>query len=45
MSLFGLSAAFWGLIFGMVSHWLLSVRRPVPRSKTVAAEALQPADQ
>jgi benzoate membrane transport protein len=30
MSLFGLSAAFWGLIFGMAAHWVLSVRRPDP---------------
>ncbi|MCY1411846.1 Inner membrane protein YdcO [compost metagenome] len=28
MSLFGLSAPFWGLIFGMAAHLLLSVRRP-----------------
>jgi benzoate membrane transport protein len=28
MSLFGLSAAFWGLIFGMAAHLLLSARRP-----------------
>jgi len=28
MSLFGLSAAFWGLIFGMVAHLLSSTRRP-----------------
>ena len=28
MSLFGLSAAFWGLIFGMAAHLLSSVRRP-----------------
>jgi benzoate membrane transport protein len=28
MSLFGLSAAFWGLIFGMAAHLLLSTRRP-----------------
>lgn len=30
MSLFGLSAAFWGLIFGMVTHLLLTARRPAP---------------
>jgi benzoate membrane transport protein len=41
MSLFGLSAAFWGLIFGMVTHVLLSARRP----ESVTAEALQPVDQ
>jgi benzoate membrane transport protein len=45
MSLLGLSAAFWGLIFGMVTHVLLNARRPVPRSKSAAAEALQPVDQ
>jgi benzoate membrane transport protein len=28
MSLFGLSAAFWGLIFGMAAHLLSSMRRP-----------------
>jgi benzoate membrane transport protein len=28
MSLFGLSAAFWGLIFGMAAHLLSSKRRP-----------------
>lgn len=28
MSLFGLSAAFWGLIFGMAAHLLSSARRP-----------------
>ena len=27
MSLFGLSAAFWGLIFGMLTHFLLGVQR------------------
>jgi benzoate membrane transport protein len=32
MSLFGLSAAFWGLIFGMVAHVLLNARRPLPVS-------------
>lgn len=28
MSLFGLSAAFWGLIFGMAAHLISSARRP-----------------
>ncbi|HBS77563.1 MAG TPA: benzoate transporter, partial [Pseudomonas sp.] len=28
MSLLGLSAAFWGLIFGLAAHLLLAVRRP-----------------
>jgi benzoate membrane transport protein len=45
MSLFGLSAAFWGLIFGMVTHVLLSARRPVVRRKSTATEVLQPVDQ
>ncbi|RAI63720.1 benzoate transporter [Pseudomonas fluorescens] len=45
MTLFGLSAAFWGLIFGMVTHVLLSVCRPVPRRKSTATEVLQPVDQ
>jgi channel protein (hemolysin III family) len=27
MSFLGLSAAFWGLMFGLVAHLLLSVRR------------------
>ena len=45
MSLFGLSAAFWGLIFGMVTHVLLSVRRPVPHRQSTATEVLQPVDQ
>jgi benzoate membrane transport protein len=45
MSLFGLSAAFWGLIFGMVTHVLLSARRPVPRRKSTATEVFQPVDQ
>jgi benzoate membrane transport protein len=45
MSLFGLSAAFWGLIFGMVTHWLLNARRPIARSANAATEALQPVDQ
>ncbi|EJM66227.1 benzoate/H(+) symporter BenE family transporter [Pseudomonas sp. GM55] len=45
MTLFGLSAAFWGLIFGMVTHVLLSARRPVPRRKSTATEVLQPVDQ
>jgi benzoate membrane transport protein len=45
MSLFGLSAAFWGLIFGMVTHVLLSARRPAPRRKSTATEVLQSVDQ
>jgi benzoate membrane transport protein len=45
MSLFGLSAAFWGLIFGMVTHVLLNARRPVPLRKSAATEVVQPVDQ
>ncbi|WP_085726156.1 benzoate/H(+) symporter BenE family transporter [Pseudomonas sp. R37(2017)] len=45
MSLFALSAAFWGLIFGMATHVLLSARRSVPLRKSTATEALQPVDQ
>lgn len=29
MTLFGLGAAFWGVVFGMASHGLLHLRRPV----------------
>ncbi|WP_079201338.1 benzoate/H(+) symporter BenE family transporter [Pseudomonas sp. CC6-YY-74] len=46
MSFFGLSAAFWGLMFGLVAHLLLSVRRkaapaaaPLPRSHLANEEA------
>jgi len=45
MSLFGLSAAFWGLIFGMVTHVLLNARRPVPLRKSTATDVVQPVDQ
>ena len=45
MLLWSLPAAFWGLIFGMVTHVLLNARRPVPRRESAAAEALQPVDQ
>jgi benzoate membrane transport protein len=38
MSLFGLSAAFWGLIFGMVAHLLSSTRRPPLASSSSARE-------
>ena len=38
MSLFGLSAAFWGLIFGMVTHVLLSARRPAPATQATPAQ-------
>jgi benzoate membrane transport protein len=39
-----LSAAFWGLIFGMATHLILNARRSVARSESTA-EALQPVDQ
>ncbi|GAB6406579.1 benzoate/H(+) symporter BenE family transporter [Pseudomonas sp. MHK4] len=45
MSLFGLSAAFWGLIFGMVTHVLLNARRPISLRKSTATEVVQPVDQ
>jgi len=39
MSLFGLSAAFWGLIFGMTAHLMLSRRRrPLATSPNSARE-------
>lgn len=39
MSLFGLSAAFWGLIFGMTAHLMLSGRRrPLATSPNSARE-------
>ncbi|MNU06433.1 Inner membrane protein YdcO [compost metagenome] len=31
MSFLGLSAAFWGLIFGLFAHLLLNLRRPAPQ--------------
>ena len=37
MSLFGLSAAFWGLIFGMLTHLLLNTRRAAPGTKAAPA--------
>ena len=30
MSFLGLSAAFWGLIFGIAAHLLLGLRKPIP---------------
>lgn len=39
MSLFGLSAAFWGLIFGLAAHAVLTLRRP--RVTTPAVERVQ----
>lgn len=37
MSLFGLSAAFWGLIFGMAAHLLSSARRSIPATSANSA--------
>jgi len=31
VSFLGLSAAFWGLLFGLLAHGLLCLRRPQPR--------------
>ena len=39
MSLFGLSAAFWGLIFGLAAHAVLTLRRP--RAGPAGAEPVQ----
>ena len=38
MSLFGLSAAFWGLIFGMTAHLLSGARRPPLTNSSSARE-------
>jgi benzoate membrane transport protein len=38
MSLFGLSAAFWGLIFGMTAHLLSGARRPPLATSSSARE-------
>ena len=38
MSLFGLSAAFWGLIFGMAAHLLSGARRPPHATSSSARE-------
>jgi benzoate membrane transport protein len=40
MSLFGLSAAVWGLIFGMVAHLLSSTRRPPLATATSRAREM-----
>lgn len=37
MSLLGLSAAFWGLIFGIAAHLLLSARRPAASATAVGS--------
>ena len=39
MSFLGLSAAFWGLVFGVAAHLLLSVRKPAAEPEPVVAEA------
>ncbi|ETD40661.1 hypothetical protein U724_00195 [Pseudomonas chlororaphis subsp. aurantiaca PB-St2] len=41
MSLFGLSAAFWGLLFGLVAHGVLTLRRPqeLPAAGEAPAQA------
>lgn len=39
MSFLGLSAAFWGLVFGVAAHLLLSVRKPAAEAEPVVAEA------
>ena len=46
MSLLGLSAAFWGLIFGIAAHFLLGLKKPKPSVAAhppVASESEQPA--
>ncbi|UYP29502.1 benzoate/H(+) symporter BenE family transporter [Pseudomonas sp. Z8(2022)] len=46
MSLLGLSAAFWGLIFGIAVHFLLGLKKPKPSVAAhppVASESEQPA--
>ncbi|MFZ6044665.1 benzoate/H(+) symporter BenE family transporter [Pseudomonas sp. CR3202] len=41
MSFLGLSAAFWGLIFGIVAHLLLTARR-APKATSEQEEVLEP---
>lgn len=46
MSFLGLSAAFWGLIFGIAAHLLLTLKRapaPLPASPPASLEEEQPA--
>ncbi|MCF6780652.1 benzoate/H(+) symporter BenE family transporter [Stutzerimonas stutzeri] len=46
MSLLGLSAAFWGLIFGIAAHFLLGLKKPKPSvaaHPSVAPKSEQPA--
>lgn len=42
MSFMGLSAAFWGMVFGITAHLLLRLRRPRPQPQP-ASEPLEPA--
>lgn len=42
MSFMGLSAAFWGMVFGLTAHLLLRLRRPRPQPQS-ASEPLEPA--
>ncbi|MDD0975974.1 benzoate/H(+) symporter BenE family transporter [Pseudomonas fontis] len=39
MSFLGLSAAFWGLIFGLFAHGLLHLRRPAPQVGRAGVQA------
>lgn len=39
MSFLGLSAAFWGLIFGLFAHLLLNLRRSAPQVSRVGVQA------
>ncbi|MDD2059622.1 benzoate/H(+) symporter BenE family transporter [Pseudomonas sp. GD03860] len=39
MSFMGLSAAFWGLIFGLFAHLLLNLRRPAPQASRAGLRA------
>jgi len=39
MSFLGLSAAFWGLIFGVFAHLLLNLRRPAPQVSRAGVQA------
>lgn len=39
MSFLGLSAAFWGLIFGLFAHLLLNLRRVAPQVRRSGVQA------
>jgi benzoate membrane transport protein len=43
MSFLGLSAAFWGLIFGISAHLLLGLRKPTPVLSGANGRKEQPA--